>query len=46
MREFDSHAQDYDSELMEGLRLSGESKEFYARGRLTLEGTLASHGEA
>ena len=31
---FDSHAQDYESQLMQGLRLSGESKEFYARGRL------------
>ncbi|HTF35304.1 MAG TPA: class I SAM-dependent methyltransferase [Myxococcota bacterium] len=34
-RAFDSHAGDYESQLREGLRLSGESKEFYARGRLT-----------
>jgi SAM-dependent methyltransferase len=31
---FDSHADTYESHLMEGLRLSGEPKAFYARGRL------------
>jgi SAM-dependent methyltransferase len=31
---FDSHADDYEAQLMQGLRISGESKEFFARGRL------------
>jgi trans-aconitate methyltransferase len=31
---FDSHASDYEAECMRGLSVSGESKEFFARGRL------------
>jgi SAM-dependent methyltransferase len=31
---FDSHADDYEAQLMQGVRLSGESKAFFARGRL------------
>jgi SAM-dependent methyltransferase len=31
---FDSHAEDYEAELARGLRLGGESKEFFALGRL------------
>src|SRR5262245_10879580 len=31
---FDSHADDYEAQLMNGLKVSGESKEFFARGRL------------
>lgn len=31
---FDSHVEDYDEQLMRGLRASGESKEFFARGRV------------
>lgn len=31
---FDSHVEDYDEELMRGLRASGESKEFFAHGRV------------
>lgn len=36
---FDSHADDYEADCMHGLAVSGESKEFFARGRL---GYLAS----
>ena len=32
--EFDACAEDYDSQLHRGLSLSGENKEFFARGRL------------
>ena len=31
---FDSHADDYETDCMRGLAVSGESKEFFARGRL------------
>lgn len=31
---FDPHVEDYDDQLMRGLRASGESKEFFARGRV------------
>jgi len=31
---FDSHADDYERQCMEGLAVSGESKEFFARGRI------------
>ena len=31
---FDSHAEDYDAECMQGLKASGESREFFARGRV------------
>jgi trans-aconitate methyltransferase len=31
---FDSHADDYETDCMRGLSVSGESKEFFARGRL------------
>lgn len=31
---FDSHPEDYEAECMNGLRLSGENMEFFARGRL------------
>ncbi|MCB1227142.1 MAG: class I SAM-dependent methyltransferase [Verrucomicrobiales bacterium] len=33
--EFDHHAQRYDEELAQGLRLTGEGKEFFAEGRVT-----------
>jgi trans-aconitate methyltransferase len=42
---FDSHASDYEAECMRGLSVSGESKEFFARGRLAhLSGFLARTG--
>lgn len=31
---FDSHAVDYEAHLMQGLAVSGESKEYFARGRV------------
>src|SRR5581483_10858155 len=31
---FDSHADQYETDCMRGLRVSGESKEFFARGRI------------
>lgn len=31
---FDSHASDYETQLSQGLSVSGESKEFFARGRI------------
>ena len=31
---FDSHASDYESQLSQGLSVSGESKDFFARGRI------------
>lgn len=34
--QFDEHAADYEARLMRGLSLSGETPEFFARGRVTL----------
>lgn len=34
-QEFDQHADNYDDELNEGLRVSGETKEFFAERRIT-----------
>jgi hypothetical protein len=31
---FDSYARDYDTALMKGIAVSGESKEYFARGRV------------
>lgn len=43
--EFDSFARNYDAELQKGLRLSGESKEYFAEGRiLHLRSRLSQHG--
>ncbi len=43
---FDSYAGNYDEALNEGLAVSGENKEFYARGRVEwLAGCLARLGE-
>jgi SAM-dependent methyltransferase len=42
---FDSHADAYETDCMRGLAVSGESKEFFARGRLThLARVLAERG--
>ena len=34
LAEFDAYAARYDQELAEGLGLTGEGKEYYARGRM------------
>ena len=44
--EFDQYAEDYDAALAEGLSVSGEDKEFFARGRVAwLAGMLQRRGE-
>ncbi len=40
---FDSYASEYDAHLGKGIRLSGEDKEFFARGRLAAAATYLHH---
>src|ERR1700682_4705615 len=43
--EFDAYADDYDAQLQVGLSITGESRDYYARGRaLWLAGRLAQLG--
>jgi SAM-dependent methyltransferase len=45
--EFDSHATDYDAELMQGLAVTGETKDYFAQGRVSwLAGRLKAYGVA
>ena len=40
---FDRHASSYDADCMQGLRLSGEGRDYFARGRLQLLRKLWTH---
>ena len=47
IREFDRYAHEYDEALKEGIRISGQDRDFFARGRITwLSNALRKNGAA
>ena len=47
IREFDRYAHEYDEALKEGIRISGQDRDFFARGRITwLANELRKNGAA